>query len=83
MPTSTQYSGQPKVGVQYLNQCADRLDMNGGTTRITFGTEQMLTPSGTDKLGIIVWLDRDAVKDAIAQHRAMENEKEGDDANPS
>jgi hypothetical protein len=54
-----------KVGVQYLDQCADRLDMNGGTTRITFGTEQPLTLTGTEKLGIVVWLDRDAVKTAL------------------
>ena len=58
--------GVDKVGVQYLDQCADRLNMNGGTTRITFGTEQPLTPNGTEKLGVIVWLDRNDVKAALS-----------------
>lgn len=59
--------GVDKVDVQYIDQCADTLNMNGGTTRITFGTEQPLTPHGTDKLGIVVWLDRDDVKAALAK----------------
>lgn len=34
-------------------------------TRITFGTDMPLMPDGTRKLGLILWLDRDAVKKAI------------------
>ena len=58
--------GVDKVGVQYLDRSAERLNMKGGTTHITFGTEQPLTPNGTEKFGIVVWIDRQAVKDALA-----------------
>jgi hypothetical protein len=44
--------------------------MNGGATRITFASLRNITPNGTDKLGIVLWLDRDAVKAALAQSRA-------------
>lgn len=66
--------GVDKVGVQYLDQCADTLNMNGATTRITFGTEQPLTPNGTDKLGIVVWIDRQDVADALAKARSHRGE---------
>lgn len=63
--------GDDKVQAQYLDQCADRLNMNGGVTKITFGTEQPLTLEGTEKLGIVVWLDRDRVAEIIKQSKAV------------
>jgi hypothetical protein len=56
--------GNDKVEFQNLDQCADSLNMNGETTTITFGTPQRLKPTGTEKLGLVVWLDRERV-DAI------------------
>jgi hypothetical protein len=57
--------GDNNIQFQNLDTCADSLNMNGGVTRITFGTEQRIGFSGTEKLGIILWLDRDAVKAAL------------------
>lgn len=36
-------------------------------TKITFGTDIPLTPEGTKKLGLVIWLDREAVKAALAK----------------
>lgn len=33
-------------------------------TRITFVSDQPITPEGTVKLGMVIWMDRDAVKKA-------------------
>jgi hypothetical protein len=59
--------GDDKVQFQNLDQCATALNMNGHTTKITFGTEQSLTPEGTTKLGLVVWMDRDRVKEITAK----------------
>lgn len=63
--------GPDKVNIQFIDQCADKMDdtlVNGKPiTRVTFGTEQALTPDGLTKLGVIVWLDREEVKSAIAK----------------
>lgn len=53
--------GDDKVQFQNLDQCADKLNMKGGITEITFGTEQRIDFNGTIKLGLVVWLDRDRV----------------------
>ncbi len=63
--------GPDKVGIQYLDRCADSMDWKAGRgTTVKFGTDQPLTPNGLAKCGIVVWLDRDAVKAAIAKARA-------------
>lgn len=61
--------GDDNICLQSIDQCADTLDWSAKKgTRITFHTEIGLHPTkGTDKLGIVVWLDRDAVKKAIGQ----------------
>lgn len=63
--------GDDKVGVQFIDQCA--IDLNWDHkkgTRITFGTDVALGPNGTERLGMIVWMDRDAVKAALAAEKA-------------
>ena len=64
--------GPEKVGVQYIDQCADEMNWSAkqNCTRVTFGTDQVLTPEGLPKLGVIVWLDRGQVKTAITKARA-------------
>lgn len=62
--------GDDNIQFQNLDSCADSLNMNGGVTRITFGTEQRISFSGTEKLGIVLWLDRDAVKAALDAAKA-------------
>lgn len=65
--------GEDKVRFQNLDQCAITLNWsakNGG--RISFRTEQTITPGqGTDQLGLVVWLDREAVAAAIAQAKEV------------
>ncbi len=59
--------GDDNVEFQVLDTCADKLNMNGKVTKITFGSEQTLTINGTQKFGLILWLDRASVKAALAQ----------------
>lgn len=53
--------GDDRVQFQNLDQSLISLDMNKKRTSITFGTEMRATFDGTEKLGLIVWLDRDWV----------------------
>lgn len=63
--------GVENVQVQFLDSCADSIDWSAKSgTKIKFGTEIGLhrDPTiGTEKLGMIVWLDRDAVKAATVK----------------
>jgi hypothetical protein len=61
--------GDDKVQFQNLDQCAEALNMNKGVTKITFGTEQPLGLDGTQKLGIVVWMDRERVAKIIADSK--------------
>jgi len=66
--------GDDKIQFQNLDQCAKSLDFHHkkGTT-ITFGTTMNIhAPNGTEKLGLVVWLDRDKVAEIVAAS------KEGD-----
>jgi len=60
--------GDDQIQFQNLDQCASRLDWtlkSGG--KITFGTDQEIIPGeGTKQLGLVVWIDRDAARTALA-----------------
>lgn len=58
--------GDDKVQFQNLDECAIDLkyDHKKGT-RITFGTETAIGLNGTKQLGIVIWMDRDKVKEII------------------
>ena len=59
--------GDENVEFQNLDHCADTLNWSAAKgSRITFVSMQPLTPNGTEKLGLVLWLNRDAVKDALA-----------------
>lgn len=58
--------GDDKIECQYLDQCTLSLKMIKQGTKLTFGTEQPFDLKGTKKLGIVLWLDRDRVKEIIA-----------------
>lgn len=64
--------GDENVAFQNLDQCAISLDWsikNGA--RITFVTEQTISPGeGTDKLGLVIWLDRKVAAAAIKAAKA-------------
>ena len=60
--------GDDLVDFQNLDECADSLNYSAKSgTKITFGTQAKLTAIGTEKLGLVIWLPRQAVKDAIAK----------------
>lgn len=62
--------GDDNVEFQNLDTCATDLNYAAKSgTKITFGTEQPISLDGTKKLGLVVWLDRDAVKSALAKAR--------------
>lgn len=59
--------GDENVRFQNLDQCMEKMDFHiTKGTRIVFGTEEKLTPEGMQRLGLVVWLPRDAVKTAMA-----------------
>lgn len=63
--------GDDVVQFQNLDQCATALNMGkDGVTKITFGAEQPITMEGTVKLGLVVWLDREKVKQIVADEKA-------------
>lgn len=54
--------GDAKIRIQNLDDCAFTLDWSAKKgTKITFGTDVALTPNGTELLGLVLWLPRDAV----------------------
>lgn len=58
--------GDDTVDFQLLDECATTLDYDVKRgTMIRFGTTEPLTPNGTVRLGIVVWLDRDAVTSSL------------------
>jgi len=58
--------GDDRIAFQNLDQCYITADWNHKKgTRITFGTEESLGPNGTERLGLVVWLDRDLVKEVL------------------
>lgn len=60
--------GDDNVQFQNLDHCASDLNYSAKKgTKITFGTEQPVNLNGTEKLGLVVWLDRKLVADAIAK----------------
>jgi hypothetical protein len=63
--------GDDAVQFQDLDHCAKDLNMNKGKTFITFGTEQPIGLNGTDKLGLVVWLDRAKVKEIVDADKAQ------------
>lgn len=58
--------GDDNIQFQNLDQSATSLNMRGHTTTITFGTDQPLRHDGMEKLGLVIWLDRERVKEIIA-----------------
>ena len=69
--------GDDKVQFQNLDQCAKSMNMNGGTTTVTFGTEQRVRFEGMEKLGLVVWLDRERVAEIIAASKATGGQDNG------
>lgn len=59
--------GDEDVQWQKLDDGINNLRMaRDGVTMITFGTEQPFSLNGTDKFGIVVWLDRARLQEIVA-----------------
>ncbi len=58
--------GDDKVLFQNLDHCAKTLDYHHkkGTT-LTFGTDEKIGVNGMEKLGLVLWFDRDRVAEII------------------
>lgn len=65
--------GDDKVELQNLDDAIDRITVNKGTAKITFGVKQPISMNGPDKLGLVVWLDRTRVKEIIAAEKDKTN----------
>ncbi len=61
--------GDDKVSFQKLDDCAATLDMNKNGTRVTFLTPEKVGLDGLEKLGLVIWLDRERVASIIAEAR--------------
>lgn len=60
--------GDDNVMFQNLDNDIVRLNTkSSGQSEITFGTTAATTLNGTQRLGLVVWLDRDAVEAAKRQ----------------
>lgn len=59
--------GDDKVRLQNLDVAGRTIDYHHkkGTT-ITFGTDEPIASGGMERLGLVVWLDRERVKEIIA-----------------
>lgn len=62
--------GDDKARWQNLDHCASSLNMGKRGTTITFDTDERLNPSGTERLGLVVWLDRERVQEIVAASKA-------------
>lgn len=63
--------GDDNVEFQNLDGSLISVDFKAKSgTKITFGTSMTADFDGTTKLGLVVWLDRDAVKAAVAASKA-------------
>ena len=66
--------GDENVAMQNLDHCGITLDYNiKKGTRVTFGTEEPLTPNGTERLGLVLWLPRAAVQAALDTEKAAKS----------
>lgn len=70
--------GDERVEFQNLDESATVMNMSGNATKITFGTHQRMGLNGMDKLGLVIWLDRQRVKELIAEAKRESNCREKD-----
>jgi hypothetical protein len=57
--------GNENVQFQNLDECAGELKKTKNGTTVKFGTPQSFNFNGLHKLGLVLWLDRDRVKEIL------------------
>ena len=68
--------GDANVRFQKIDDCAESMNLTKEGSRVTFVTPERIGINGFDKLGLVVWLDRDAVAKAVAEARRARSELE-------
>ena len=59
--------GDENVEIQNLDSCVSSMNMDAkGNVIATFGTQAKIAMNGFEKLGMVIWMDREAVKQAMA-----------------
>lgn len=64
--------GDENIEIENLDHSFERAKSKPTGTKVTFNTKQLMTCKGFDKVGIVVWMDRQAVKDAVEAQQAKE-----------
>lgn len=59
--------GEDNVRLQPLDQCVTDMKMSRGINKYTFESEVSFSLDGPQKMGLVVWLDRDKVKTVIGK----------------
>lgn len=59
--------GDDLVQFQNLDRCTEGMTLTKQGARATFVTPQTFGFGGFDKLGLVVWLDRQRVKEIVGQ----------------
>ena len=58
--------GDDNIKFQNLDSCAISLNYDHKKgSKITFGTDEPITLDGTERLGLVLWLPRDKVAEAV------------------
>lgn len=64
--------GPENIDVDFLDTNFTRSKAKPGETTITFKTGQPMSSKGTEKMGVILWLDREDVQKAVAAETPTE-----------
>lgn len=59
--------GEDNVRLQPLDQCVTDMKMSRGANKYTFESEVPFSLDGTQKMGLVVWLDRDQVNTVLGK----------------
>lgn len=63
--------GDDGISFQNLDHSLINADWSAKkVSKITFGTDQTVTLEGTEKLGLVLWLDRNQVAETMARLKA-------------
>lgn len=67
--------GNENITMQNLDECAVELSRsNNNVTKITFLTDMPFDMRGTERLGVVLWFERDAVRKWLDAFKARTDE---------
>ena len=66
--------GDDNYSIQILDQAMLNLELKKGYKKYTFGSQEPFNGNGTIKQGIVIWLDRDQVKEIIQKNKEKDKE---------